>query len=99
VSFRRLQPLSQTHRLPGGGGSVQIGELAHKLTDEFKAEYPEYNWNGAYRLRNIIGHDYDVVSNESLWKACRQSCDRLLGYVGEIVDGVEREEVNALGCN
>jgi hypothetical protein len=60
-------------------------ELAHKLSDDFKKEHPGYNWNGAYKLRNIIGHDYEVVSNESLWKAGQQSRTKLLGYTTELL--------------
>ena len=65
---------------------LQIGELAHKLSDGFKKEHPDYNWNGAYRLRNIIGHDYEVISNDSLWKASQQSCNKLLEYTSKIIN-------------
>ena len=64
----------------------QIGELAHKLTDDFKNKYPDYNWNGAYRLRNIIGHDYEVVSNDALWKAAQQGCTKLFLYATQIIN-------------
>jgi len=73
---------------------LQIGELANKLTDDFKKEYSGYNWNGAYRLRNIIGHNYEVISNESLWKASQQSCTKLLPYAIEIINDSE-QGVNA----
>lgn len=68
----------------------QIGELANKLTDEFKKEHSGYNWSGAYRLRNIIGHDYETISNDSLWKASRQNCNALLKHVTKIINEAEK---------
>ena len=70
---------------------LQIGELANKLDDDFKKQYSSYNWNGAYRLRNIISHDYDVISNNSLWQACQQNTLTLLNYIDGIINEYELE--------
>lgn len=94
VTFQQFNSNEQMYRDKRSACSLylfQIGELAHKLTDDFKKEYSGYNWNGAYRLRNIIGHDYEVISNDSLWKASQQSCAKLLGYTSKIISDTEKE--------
>jgi len=94
VGFSQFNSCEQVYKDKRSACSLylfQIGELAHKLTDSFKKEYSDYNWNGAYRLRNIIGHDYEVISNESLWKASQQICTKLLGYTVKIINGIEQQ--------
>ncbi|MCL2421537.1 MAG: DUF86 domain-containing protein [Defluviitaleaceae bacterium] len=92
VTFQQFNSNEQMYRDKRSACALyllQIGELAHKLTDDFKQAYPDYNWNGAYRLRNIIGHDYEVISNDSLWKASQQSSAKLLGYTIKIINDAE----------
>ena len=92
VDFKQFNSDEQMYRDKRSACSFylfQIGELAHKLDDSFKKEHTSYNWNGAYRLRNIIGHDYEVIGNESLWQASQQAAVKLLEYVGRLSEGVE----------
>ena len=37
---------------------LQIGELAGKLTDEFRAEHPGAPWRQIRGMRNIVAHSY-----------------------------------------
>jgi len=64
----------------------QIGELANKLSHEFKLTSSGFNWKGAYGLRNIIGHDYDGISVSSVWKACQSAIENLLPYTVELLE-------------
>ena len=94
VTFQQFNSSEQMYRDKRSACSLylfQIGELAHKLTDNFKKEYSGYNWSGAYRLRNIIGHDYEVISNDALWKASQQNRAKLLGYTAQIISEAEQE--------
>ena len=89
VTFQQFNSNEQVYKDKRSACSLyllQIGELANKLTDDFKKEYSDYNWNGAYKLRNIIGHDYEVISNDALWKASKLNCVKLLGYISEIIN-------------
>ena len=98
VEFSQFNSSEQMYRDKRSACSLyllQIGELAHKLTDDFIKEYSGYNWNGAYRLRNIIGHDYEVISNDSLWKASQQSRTKLLEYTAKIIKESEKELVSS----
>ena len=64
----------------------QIGELAHKLSKEFKAQYEDFNWKGAYGLRNVIGHDYDGISINSVWVSCQLVTQKLIPYAEKILE-------------
>ncbi len=46
---------------------LQIGELVHNLTDEFKQEYSDIPWRQIRSMRNIVVHHYGVVDTETLW--------------------------------
>jgi len=64
----------------------QIGEHSHKLSDELKTNYPDFAWGAAYRFRNVLGHDYDGVSYNAIWKSCKNDIPILLSYVEKIMD-------------
>ncbi|MCL2353654.1 MAG: DUF86 domain-containing protein [Defluviitaleaceae bacterium] len=63
----------------------QIGEHSHKLSDEIKSKYPDFAWGAAYRFRNVLGHDYDGVSFNAIWKSCKNDIPLLLEYVDKII--------------
>ena len=67
----------------------QIGEHSHKLSDELKAQYPDFAWGAAYRFRNVLGHDYDGVSFNAIWKSCKNDIPILLSYVDKIINEAE----------
>ena len=48
---------------------IQISENARRLTDEYKAEYPQIPWGDVYGLRNRIVHDYGAVDLDIVYKA------------------------------
>lgn len=64
----------------------QIGELANKLSADFKLASSGFNWKGAYDLRNIIGHDYDGISVSSVWRACQSAVGNLLPYITDLLE-------------
>ena len=63
----------------------QIGEHSHKLSDDMKTKYPNFTWGAAYRFRNVLGHDYDGVSFNAIWKSCKNDIPILLRYVEKII--------------
>jgi len=69
----------------------QIGEHSHKLSDELKEQYPDYEWGGAYRFRNVLGHDYESVSYNAIWKSCKNDVPKLLAYIEKIISEIEPE--------
>ena len=45
-----------------------IGEAAGRLSDEFRAEYPQIRARAAKRMRNVFVHQYDVVDSDEVWE-------------------------------
>ena len=48
----------------------QIGELTHKLSDEFKDDKNNIPWHKIYGARNIIAHGYLKVDDDIIWETC-----------------------------
>lgn len=61
-----------------------IGEAAGHLPDELKANAPEIEWRKMVGLRNLLAHEYFVVSPIMLWdilqsklEPLKRACERL----------------------
>jgi len=69
----------------------QIGEHSNKLSADIKKQYSDFNWGATYRFRNVLGHDYESVSANAIWKTCREDIPKLLAYVDKIISELESE--------
>jgi uncharacterized protein with HEPN domain len=47
---------------------IIIGEMAGKLSEEFKEKYKEMEWHKIYTFRNIVVHDYFGVDEIVVWQ-------------------------------
>jgi uncharacterized protein with HEPN domain len=47
---------------------IVIGEMANKLSNEFKEDTAHIDWRKISALRNIIAHDYFGVDEEEIWQ-------------------------------
>lgn len=47
---------------------IVIGEMAAKLSEDFKNNHPEIQWWKIKGLRNIVVHDYFGVDAEEIWQ-------------------------------
>lgn len=63
----------------------QIGELARKLTDEFRAEHPGAPWRQIRGMRNIVAHSYGTVDPEITWEILTDDISKLKAYCGQII--------------
>lgn len=41
---------------------IKVATVAEKLPATFKDEYPDVDWQGINRMRNLVAHHYDRVS-------------------------------------
>ena len=46
---------------------LQIGELAHHLTTEFKTAHADIPWKNIIGLRNVVVHGYGQLDTETVW--------------------------------
>lgn len=61
---------------------IQVATVVEELPDEFKAEYPEVDWVGIGRMRNLIAHHYDKVEDELVFRALASRIPELLHRLG-----------------
>ena len=46
----------------------QIGELSHRLEEEYQNQNPAIPWKAIYGMRNRIIHDYDGINLKVIWE-------------------------------
>ncbi len=64
---------------------IQIGELVNDLSDAFKNAHPEIPWKSIVGTRNIITHDYGVLSNSKVWDTLKNDIPELRRFCVGIV--------------
>jgi len=45
----------------------QIGEFAHKVSEDYQKQHPDIPWRSLYGLRNQIVHEYEGVNLIVVW--------------------------------
>lgn len=64
---------------------AQLGEISHKVSDEFVTVYPEIAWNELYGLRNRLIHDYQGVNLKLVWEIVTEDLPELEKQLESIV--------------
>ena len=64
---------------------LQIGELAGKLTDDFKNEHNFVPWRDITALRNRVAHTYGSIDLEILWGIAENDIPKLKKYCENII--------------
>ena len=64
---------------------LQIGELAGKLTDEFRLSHPGAPWRQIRGMRNIVAHSYGTVDPEITWEILTEDIPKLKAYCCHII--------------
>ncbi len=65
---------------------LQIGELAGKLTDDFRAAHPGAPWRQIKGMRNIAAHSYGTVDPETTWEILTEDISALKTYCTTIIE-------------
>ena len=68
---------------------LQIGELAGKLTDEFRTAHPGAPWRQIRGMRNIVAHSYGTVDPEVTWEILTEDIPKLKAYCHQIITEAE----------
>lgn len=59
---------------------IQIGENVNSLSNRFKETHPEILWKNIIGTRNIIVHDYGVISNRKVWETLKNDIPALRDF-------------------
>jgi|ERR1700744_1340756 len=62
-----------------------IGEASTKISDEFKAGYPEIEWRKMAATRNIIIHHYTGVDHSIVWEIINNDIPELEFQIKKII--------------
>jgi len=60
---------------------IVIGEMAAKLSEDFKNGNPEIEWWKIKGLRNIVAHDYFGVDAEEIWQIIHNKIPTLKSFI------------------
>ena len=71
---------------------LQIGELAGKLSDAFRKEYPGAPWRQIKGMCNIVAHSYGTVDPETTWEILMEDIPALKIYCVEILETSKTQE-------
>ncbi len=64
----------------------QIGELVGKLSDDLKNKYKEIPWQEIKATRNVIVHNYDKISFQTLWGVVQNDIEELNNNCRKILE-------------
>ena len=56
---------------------IALGETAGKISNVFKDNYGEVEWQKVYAFRNVIAHDYFGVDDEAVWDIIKNHLPKL----------------------
>lgn len=61
---------------------IKVATVAEKLPADFKAQYPDVDWVGINRMRNLVAHHYDRINNDLVWQALAARIPKLARALG-----------------
>lgn len=64
----------------------QLGEISHKLEDDFQNDNPTIPWKAIYGMRNKIIHDYDGINLKVVWETITEDLPALGEQLKKIRD-------------
>lgn len=84
--LRRKQFIADRMRRKSVAYSIQtIGEIARRLSPEFKAAYPEVPSQSIVAMRNVIVHEYDAVNYVTVWSVVQRRLPELEAVVAPLL--------------
>ena len=64
---------------------LQIGELANKLTEDFKAGHPDIPWRAIRGMRNVVAHEYGHIDVDIVWETAESGTQQLKDFCSRIL--------------
>ena len=67
-----------------------IGEAVKRLPPESLADWPDVDWGGWARMRDVVAHQYFGVDVEVIWNAVEAEMPGLVVAVRTLLDGLPK---------
>ncbi len=68
---------------------IIVGEASNSISNEFKAEHLEFNWNVMKGMRNIIVHEYFGINFEIVFQTAQNDIPVLLENTHKVLKDLE----------
>lgn len=65
---------------------VVIGEMADKISDDFKKDHNNIEWIKIKGFRNIVAHDYFGIDAEEVWQIIKSKIPNLKTEIQILLD-------------
>lgn len=65
---------------------IVIGEMAEKISENFKTGHPEIEWIKIKGFRNIIAHDYFGIDAEEVWQIIKYKIPGLKSDISHLLE-------------
>ncbi len=62
-----------------------FGEASARIPEEFREAHPEFEWQEAADLRNVLIHRFDEINYDILWGIVQDEVPLLIGQLEEII--------------
>jgi len=72
-----------------------IGEAAANIGrqyPEFVGQHPEFRWQDAYGMRNVLTHGYFKVDQEVVWKTTQEDLPQLKATVRSLIASLAEDD-------
>lgn len=65
---------------------ITLGESVSKLSDNFKEQNSQINWNKIYAFRNVLAHDYFGILPAEVWEIIKKHLPKLRNDLEKLID-------------
>ena len=65
---------------------MQIGELVHRLSDEFIEKNPQIPWHAIRAMRNLYAHEYEKIDLKIVWETLTKRIPELRKQLENMMD-------------
>ena len=79
---RFLDPGDDEQRRIARSILVDLASATNRLSDGFKATYPQIDWRGIYAVRVYIAHDYDATNDKVVWRSISERLPEVMEILG-----------------
>jgi len=69
---------------------MNIGESAYNISEELKNKFSMVDWDGMYKMRNIITHSYHSVDENIVWDIINNELPNDKKQINNIINQLEK---------